>query len=1039
MDPHRVEFRFQLQIDTPRVIIKVFKTHFRVSGRLPNFMGIGAKILLALAIASFLYGFADAQPASMRGQKTNFLVKKWSTEDGLPQNTVTSMVQTADGYIWLGTFGGLARFDGVKFTVFDSTNAPGLRSNRILTLYEDRWKRLWIGTEAGEVYTLVDGKFTELESVPGFKRTTVWQILEDDFGRLFIASDSGLERIEFEQDGSIIPNTLRLISSQRSYKLAKGPNNTIWTTSGKAYVVSGDELVAAETLGYEIPKNILDLDFASDGRMVVSTTSSFGWIDKGEYSELKSDDAKIALFGCTPAFRANELWCQEGSRLHEVRDGDVVTYDLSEFVTEGSRQIFFDRSGNIWLATQSDGLVRLSPRKISLVGDLTDLHVWSRNALIEDSSGTVWLAAHDLLKVRDNKVEQIKVTTPSGDPELITSLAMDGNNVMWAGGSAALYTVKDGRIHAIPGSPPARTNSLFFDREAALWIGTERGLWRLKDDSFTHFTTEDGLIGDSVHFITQTKDGSIWIGTMAGASRFMDGRFENFTTENGLTANFVREILEDEDGTLWIGTYGGGIDRLRNGQFAAITTAQGLHDNYVSRILVDEANRFWILGNLGVFSVSREEMNAVADRTKSSMVGAGFGVWNGMKSSEASGGHQPAGIRTRDGRLWFPMIKDVVVIDPRDIDYQPPTVLIESVSSQVGDLPPSLSEGSALKRAIELGSGASNLAIKFTGIEFTNPERLRFFYKLEGLDENWVDASGSGPRVASYPYLPSGRYTFSVRALSSNGVWSEQTATVEINVAKRFWETGLFFLMCAVAVLLTIYFGYKIRVARLESRHKQQEDFSRRLIRSHETERLRLAGELHDAIGQNLLIMRNWAELALKHDALDNEARNHFEQISEVASNTLSETRTIVGNLSPQNLERFGLSEAVGSMVNQIERSSGIKFETHIEKVDDLLSNESQLAAYRSLQECLSNVVKHSGSPTARVEVRGAASGIEIAVEDVGRGFDTEHVFDEDLDGGGFGLRNIVQRVQLLGGSVRLKSEPGVLTSVFILIPKNEA
>jgi len=376
-------------------------------------MRIGFTILVTLVSGLLLFqGLAYSKPASELDAKSRFLVKKWSTEDGLPQNTVTSMVQTADGYIWLGTFGGLARFDGVKFTVFDSTNAPGLRSNRILSLFEDQWKRLWIGTEAGEVYTLVDGKFTELESVPGFKRTTVWQILEDDSGRLFIASDSGLERIEFEQDGSIVPGKVRLISSQRSYKLAKGPNNTIWTTFGKAYVVSGDELVAAETLGYEIPRNILNLNFAPDGRMLVGTVSSFGWIEKGRYSEIKPADAKVHLIGCTPAFRSAKLWCQYGSRLHEFKGGEIVTHDLGGLVTAGSRQIFFDRSDNIWLATQSDGLVRLSPQKIRLVGDLTGLDVWARYAIVEDATGAVWLAAHNLLKVVGKNVEKVEIPGP---------------------------------------------------------------------------------------------------------------------------------------------------------------------------------------------------------------------------------------------------------------------------------------------------------------------------------------------------------------------------------------------------------------------------------------------------------------------------------------------------------------------------------------------------------------------------------------------------------------------------------------------------
>jgi len=568
-----------------------------------------------------------------------------------------------------------------------------------------------------------------------------------------------------------------------------------------------------------------------------------------------------------------------------------------------------------------------------------------------------------------------------------------------------------------------------------LWIGTEKGLWKMSEGNFSQYTVANGLAGDSIHFITQTRDAAIWIGTMSGLSRFSDGKFENFTSEFGLSSNFVREIVEDDEGTLWIGTYGGGINRLRDGRIVSITTAQGLQDNYVSRILVDETNKFWILGNLGIFAVNRDELNAVADQVKSFVAGAVFGVSDGMRSSEASGGNQPAGIRTKDGRLWFPMIKDVVVIDPRKIDYQAPRVLIETVSTRVGESPPTVSLFSSRKEPIQLGSGASNLEIQFTGIEFTNPDRLRFYYKLEGLDPNWVDSAGR--RTASYPYLPSGRYVFSVRALSSNGIWSEEIATVEIEVAKRFWETGLFFLMCALAVLLTIYFGYKIRVARLEARHRLQEDFSRRLIRSHETERLRLAGELHDAIGQNLLIMRNWAELGLKHESLDPEAKNHFEQIAEVASNTLSETRTIVGNLSPQNLERFGLSEAIRSIVNQIERSSGIKFESRIEDVDDLLSTESQLAAYRSLQECLNNVVKHSGSPTARVEIRRVESGVDIFVEDVGEGFDAEHVLEEDSSVAGFGLTNIVQRIRLMGGSVRIKSEPEKLTRIVISIPRD--
>lgn len=943
------------------------------------------------------------------------------------------MMQTHDGYIWLGTFGGLARFDGVKFTIFDTANTPELRSTRIITLYEDRLKRLWIGTETGEVYTLIDGSFVEFKSLPDYKRVTVWQFIEDDNGRFYIASDTGLERLEFDAKGAVIPESIKLLSSIKSFKLAKGPDNKIWTSFGKAYVENNDQMVKAETLGFDLPNNILTINFSDNGRMFVSTTTSLGWVDNKRFTPLSVNNNKVKLIGCAPTFRSNEVWCQESDKLNIINDSEVKIHDLSGVVSAGSRAIFFDNADNIWLATHSDGLIRLSRKKISSISELTTYDVWARYAIAEDSTGAVWIAGHNLLKVKGNEVEKIDLIPNFGVNDLLTTLAVDGNNVLWAGGAAGLYTIKNGKNVPFPGFSAGNIKALFFDRSNSLWIGTADGLWNLKDNIFTHYTTANGLEGNSVHFITQTKDDAIWVGTISGASRFKDGRFENFTSNNGLSGDLVREILEDEDGTIWIGTYGGGINRLKNGNIVAITTANGLNDNYISRILVDDEKKFWILGNHGIFAVNREELNAVADGRSDAVVGAVIGTSDGMKSSEASGGNQYAGIRTRDVRLWFPIKKDVVIIDPKDIECRAPRVHVETISSHTAGTEHSLYNLlSSRKDEIQLSGGASNVEIKFTGIEFTKPERLRFFYKLEGLDENWVDASAR--RTAFYNYLPSGNYVFKVRALSSNGIWSDETATIEIDVAKRFWETGIFYLMCLIAVLLSIYFIYKIRVSQLEAQHKQQEDFSRRLIRSHETERQRLAGELHDAIGQNLLIMRNWAQLGLKHDNLDNEAKNHFEQISEIASNTLSEARTIVGNLSPQNLERFGLSEAVRSIVNQIERSSAIKFETYIENVDDMLTTESQLAAYRSLQECLNNVVKHSGSNTAKVEVKRATLGVEISVEDHGRGFDTHNIFEDRVGIGGFGLRNIEQRIKLLGGSVSISSEVDKFTRVVIFV-----
>jgi len=964
-----------------------------------------------------------------------FLIKKWTTEEGLPQNTVTSILQTADGYLWLGTFGGLARFDGVKFTIFDTTNATGLASNRVLSLYEDRWKRLWVGTETGEIYTLLNGKFIEHKSEPGFKRTTVWEFIEDDNGRFYIASDSGLERLDFREDGSIITESVKIISRQRCFKLAKGPDNTIWTSNGRAFLVEGDQLLRADSLGLLLPTNILAIDFDSTGRMLIQTTSAVGWFEKGEFSPIKSAKDGVSLSECTPAFKQNDLWCQEGSRLHEIKDGETISYDLGEFVTTGSRAIFFDNENNIWLATEADGLVRLTRRKISLVGDLTDLDVWGRYAIAEDSTGAVWLSAHNLLKVRGDKVEKVDISPPSGGPELITALAFDLNNVLWAGGLAGLYTVNDRKVTFKRSFGPHRINSLFFDRQATLWIGTADGIWHLKDGEYTHFTTNEGLAGNSVHFITQTKDETIWIGTIGGVSKFKDGKFENITPENGLSGNYVREILEDNDGTMWIGTYGGGINRLRDGNINAITTAQGLNDNFVSRILLDDENKFWVLGNLGVFAVHRDELNAVADKTKNSVVGSVYGVADGMESSEASGGHQPAGIRSKDGRLWFPMIKDTAIINPANTDRWLPRVVIEGAfsRSQNAGSPPVAADLNSTN-AISIPTGQRDLEIQFTGLSFTKPEKIRFYYKLDGLDDDWTDAGTR--RSAIYPYLPAGNYTFQVRAVNASGIMSENTAALTIVVDKYFLQTPEFTVATFFALSLVAIAGYRFRIRQLESRRLKEVEFSKQLLNAQESERGRIATELHDGLGQNLLIIKNWAQLGLEASNDPAEAQEHLKQISETAAQSIDETRAIVRNLSPQNLRRFGLTEAIVNMIEQIESATGVLFERNVENIDGLFPEEAELSIFRIVQECLNNIIKHSESPKGRVSITRAGDTVSIVIVDYGKGFAPKQFSDPGGPTRGFGVQSVIQRVKLLGGEFNIESRDSEGTAIRIRLWK---
>ena len=986
--------------------------------------------LLGLFFFSFAYSVL-AEDALSRARPNDFLLTKWTTDDGLPQSTVTSIVQTSDGYIWLGTFGGLARFDGIKFTIFDTTNSPGLTSNRILSLYEDRRKRLWVGTETGEVYVFVDGKFINFQTDQDYKRLTVWQFVEDDEGRLYIASDAGLERVDFQESDSTTPWHVTIISRSRAFKAAKGPDNTIWVANRDAFLVKGDRLVSASSVGLSLPSNILDLVFAENGTGAISAISSFGHVDNGRFSEIKSPDNRFRLSGCTPAFRYNDLWCQEGSRLHEFSEGGIKTHDISEFVTAGTRAILFDEEDNIWLATQSDGLVRLTRRTIALLGDMTDLNVWGRYAIAQDGNGTVWVAGHDLLKVQNSEVKSIPIPNNVAGAQLIKALAVDRNDVLWAGGLTNLYVVRNDVSHPVPNFEVGPINALFFDRQNNLWVGSEKGLWRYVDGQIDHITTTDGLVGNNVRFITQTKDDTLWIGAIGGVSKFKDGKFENLTPENGLSGNYVREILEDDDGTIWIGTYGGGINRLRDGKLQAITTSQGLQDNFISRILVDDENKFWILGNLGIFAVDRAELNAVADHEKSSLIGSRYGVADGMKSSEASGGHQYAGIRTRDGRMWFPMIQDVVIIDPKLTNKTAPKVVIEEATTRSDDgRTEAVSRKITGSDSISIPTGQRDLEIRFTGLSFTKPESIRFYYKLDGVDKDWTDAGVR--RSAFYPFIPPGSYTFQVKAVSANGVVSENTAVLTVVVDKYFWQTWWF---TAVVFLAAIFVGvvlYRYKSDQIEARRLRDVEFAKQLLNAQETERGRIATELHDGLGQNLLILKNWAQLGLDASEDPAEVRDHLRQISETAAQSIDETRAIVRNLSPQNLKRFGLSEAIRNMVEQLESSTGVLFNVSIENIDGIYPEEGELSIYRIIQECLNNIVRHSESPRGDVKITRLPDGLSIIISDYGKGFTTHANLGSDESKRGFGVRSIIQRVELLGGEVSFESRMSEGTTIRI-------
>jgi signal transduction histidine kinase len=599
-------------------------------------------------------------------------------------------------------------------------------------------------------------------------------------------------------------------------------------------------------------------------------------------------------------------------------------------------------------------------------------------------------------------------------------------------GTSVLRQFKDGRFIPFGRDADFKGSAIYAihqDRGGVYWVGASNGLYRIDGETTTALTTADGLPDNTVQAIKEDRTGRLWFGTLGGLCvRDPDGKFRSFTERDGLASDHVRTIHEDADGVMWIGTYDGGISRFADGKFTNYTVQNGLFNNGAFQILEDGRGNFWMSCNKGIYRTSRSEMNEVAAGRRASITSISYGRSDGMLSIECNGGKQPAGLRARDGRLWFPTQRGVAIVDPSLVETNPlppPVVIEEGIIDGKTVSPRAGGDG-----VLYVLPGQGGLEIRYTGLSFITPENVQFRYRLAGLDENWVDA---GPRRAAfYQYLPPGEYTFQVIAANRDGVWNTVGAQLRIIVQPPFWRTWWFTLLVAAACLALAYLVYRRRVSKLERARVEQAAFSERLIESQEGERKRIAAELHDGLGQNLLVIKNRAMLSLSTPENKERAIEQLDEISSIVSQTIDEVREIAHNLRPFQLDRLGLTKALQSIIRKMRDSSDIRFTAEIEPIDDLFSKEAEINLYRIVQESLNNIVKHSNATAASLSVKRDARGVVIRVEDNGKGFDRAA---HPVGGkNGFGLTSISERARILGGKETIRSAPQEGTTILLEI-----
>lgn len=949
-----------------------------------------------------------------------------TVDSGLPENEVRGITQTPDGYLWIATFNGLVRFDGVHLTVFNR-KTPGLGANQFGSFLQGAGGDLWLVSVDNGLVRYHNGVFRRYGKPQGVPGATINALTGDGKGGVWVLVSGRIMSWDEASD--------RFIDiAAESPAMPWHP--LLWDSTG-FWMRQGDTMrffTRGRFSDYALPKEFLK-DTIWGAALDQSNTLWIETVD-GKQARISPDNASRIIEAGSPAPLTitdahGESWTLHvGRRLSRIFE--FVSSDRA--MTVMPTHFYEDRQGNLWIGTLDQGLYRLQKQSIRTYTKEQGLIDRDAYAIYQDRSGAVWIGAwhSGLSRFADGRFTNY--TMADGLPnELVTAVFEDREGRFWAGTHGGLAVFDNGRFRkaAEPTLPAdAVVQVISQDRQGVLWFGTRLGVARYENGVTRFLTKKDGLAADDIHVILEGANGDLWVGGYGGLTRIRNGQFTRWTEKDGLPSNNIWSMHEDSDGVLWIGTFDGGLSRLQNGKFTNYSVKDGLFDDGVFRILEDSLGYLWISCDHGIYRVSKHDLNAFASGELRTIASVAYGKIDGMLTIQCNGGIWPSGTRTRDGKLWFPTQDGVAVIDPRSVahDLIPPSVMIEStvidnVLTPAGDM-------------LRIPPGKADIEINYTALSFIDAAQTHYKYQLEGLDSYWVDAGSR--RIAYYSHVPPGKYLFHVIAANSDGVWNNTGQTLPITVLAPFYETWWFEMLMVLAAAGLVAIAWRYRVAQLESAQAMQQAFSRQLIASQEVERKRIAAEMHDSLGQRLVVIKNLALFLLrsrKNGQPQDPDVETIAEISEEASSAIEETREISYNLRPFQLDRLGLTKAVAAMLRTAGTASGIRFSPELDNIDDFFPEDLRINFYRIVQESLANIMKHAHATEVKVTVKRTPENVTLTIEDDGRGFGPE-ARGANASRSGFGLTGMAERARLIGGEFRVRSVPGRGTTIMVEIPR---
>jgi signal transduction histidine kinase/ligand-binding sensor domain-containing protein len=958
----------------------------------------------------------------------------WSLDEGLPQSTVQEILQTRDGSLWLGTEEGLARFDGLTFHVIDRRSAPELRNPEIRSLLEESDGSLLLGTWEG-LHRLRRGVVEHVARAGGRSFGTVESLWRGSDGTLWIGTQdeglvavtSGGERVLTRADG---------LPGDSIWALWQDEDGVLWigTDGGLARFTGGRIESFAGHPG--LPQTqVSAIRPAHRGGI---------WIaGRGGVSLCQGTECTLHVHGSTLLDdRVQAFWeDREGNLWIGSRGGlDRVTPSRA---AEGSgaapapglalgfvRALFEDREGSLWIGSNLGGLHRLRDRRFSTLGPADGLPSPLVYSLSEDATGTLWVGtAGGLARGRPGRPGRPGRLEPVGEavglPEGgVAPVLATRSGEVWIGLRTGIARLEEGRARLFgpaEGWTAGRVQAFFEDRQGRLWIGTQQGLFRQEQDRaggdrFVAAVDPSRLPCPAVLALADSRSGGLWIGLNGcGLILLENGRVRrSFTTADGLGADTVNAVHEDEDGTVWAATEGGlsWLAPGRRTRWTTLTSRQGLPADSLYQVLDDGRGHLWLTTNRGVVRVARAALAAYAARGGDLPLTI-FGVADGMESAECNGQVQPAGWRGRDGRLWLPTVAGIAVVDPARVDGSTPPfpVVIERLEV---DGEPLLPAG-----RLRLPPGKRRFEIAYTALTFLAPERVRYRVRLQGFDADWLDAGDR--RSAVYTNLPPGRYRFEVRAAGRDGVWQEETAAVEFELAPRLHQRAWFYPLCAFGLAGAGWLVYRWRVRQIHHR------FDLLLA-----ERNRIAREIHDVLAQGMTgaaLQLDGATVALETEP--REAVPHLERARELLRGAMAAARRSVWNLRAAELERKDLGAALHDLAARLASAQGPRIEVQVRGLAGSLPEAVEENLFRLAQEAVTNALKHAAAGLVTVDLEIGRSRAVLRVRDDGRGLSPSPSGPEPH----FGLSVMRERAEALGGTLVLGAAPGGGTLVEATVP----